>query len=48
MPYNWGFKGLSTGPSTNDITIDVGDPNTWCQETKACLVNISLASGKGV
>jgi formate dehydrogenase major subunit len=40
MPYNWGFKGLSTGPSTNNITIDVGDPNTWCQETKACLVNL--------
>lgn len=40
MPYNWGFKGLSTGPSTNLLTIDAGDPNTWCQETKACLVNL--------
>ena len=40
MPYNWGFKGLSTGPSTNNLTIDAGDPNTWCQETKACLVNL--------
>ncbi len=40
MPYNWGFKGLSTGPSTNYLTIDAGDPNTWCQETKACLVNL--------
>jgi len=44
MPYNWGFKGLSTGPSTNNITIDVGDPNTWCQETKACLVNVTPAA----
>jgi len=44
MPYNWGFKGLSTGPSTNQITIDVGDPNTWCQETKACLVNVVPAA----
>ncbi len=44
MPYNWGFKGLSTGPSTNYLTIDVGDPNTWCQETKACLVNVVKAS----
>jgi len=43
MPYNWGFKGLSTGPSTNHLTIDVGDPNTWCQETKACLVNLAKA-----
>jgi formate dehydrogenase major subunit len=44
MPYNWGFKGLSTGPSTNHLTIDVGDPNTWCQETKACLVNVVPAA----
>jgi len=44
MPYNWGFKGLSTGPSTNYLTIDVGDPNTWCQETKACLVNVQPAA----
>jgi formate dehydrogenase major subunit len=44
MPYNWGFKGLSTGPSTNDLTIDVGDPNTQTQETKACLVNVEKVS----
>jgi formate dehydrogenase major subunit len=46
MPYNWGFKGLSTGPSTNELTIDAGDPNVWCQETKACLVNVTLAGSK--
>jgi formate dehydrogenase major subunit len=44
MPYNWGFKGLSQGPSTNHLTIDAGDPNTWCQETKACLVNVVKAA----
>ena len=43
MPYNWGFKGLSQGPSTNLLTIDAGDPNTWIQETKACLVDIQKA-----
>ena len=43
MPYNWGFKGLSTGPSTNVLTIDAGDANTGCQETKACLVNVVKA-----
>jgi formate dehydrogenase major subunit len=43
MPYNWGFKGLSTGPSTNVLTIDAGDANTGCQETKACLVNVQKA-----
>ena len=40
MPYNWGYKGLSTAASTNLLTIDAGDPNTWIQETKACLVNV--------
>jgi formate dehydrogenase major subunit len=43
MPYNWGFKGLSQAASTNLITIDAGDPNTWIQETKACLVNMAKA-----
>ncbi len=43
MPYNWGYKGLSQAASTNLITIDAGDPNTWIQETKACLVNVQKA-----
>lgn len=43
MPYNWGFKGLSTAASTNLLTIDAGDPNTWIQETKACLVDVQRA-----
>ena len=43
MPYNWGFKGLSTAASTNLLSIDAGDPNTWIQETKACLINLSKA-----
>lgn len=40
MPYNWGYKGLSQAASTNLVTIDAGDPNTWIQETKACLINL--------
>jgi formate dehydrogenase major subunit len=40
MPYNWGFKGLSTGPSVNVLTIDAVDPGAGTQETKACLVNV--------
>ena len=40
MPYNWGFKGLSKGPSVNVLTIDAGDPGAGTQETKACLVNV--------
>jgi formate dehydrogenase major subunit len=43
MPYNWGYKGLSTGPSTNHLTIDAVDPGAGTQETKACLVNIVRA-----
>jgi formate dehydrogenase major subunit len=40
MPYNWGFQGLSTGPSVNHLTIDATDPGAGTQETKACLVNV--------
>jgi formate dehydrogenase major subunit len=57
MPYNWGYKGLSTGPSANVLTIDAGDPGAGTQETKACLVNVAkvqqgvaqagAAAGKG-
>ncbi|MBR1580002.1 MAG: formate dehydrogenase-N subunit alpha [Selenomonadaceae bacterium] len=43
MPYNWGFKGLSTGPSGNYITIDALDPNAQSQEFKACLIDIKKA-----
>ena len=43
MPYNWGYEGLSTGPSVNHLTIDAVDPGAGTQETKACLVNVSKA-----
>jgi formate dehydrogenase major subunit len=43
IPYNWGFKGLSTGPSVNELTIDAVDPGAGTQETKACLVNVVRA-----
>jgi len=47
MPYNWGFQGLSTGPSVNHLTIDATDPGAGTQETKACLVNVvKVAEGK--
>jgi formate dehydrogenase major subunit len=47
MPYCWGFKGLSTGPSVNDLTIDALDPVAGTQETKACLVNV-VKTGEAV
>jgi formate dehydrogenase major subunit len=40
MPYNWGYRGLSRGPSVNHLTIDAVDPGAGTQETKACLVNV--------
>ena len=40
MPYNWGFQGLSKGPSVNHLTIDATDPGAGTQESKACLVNV--------
>lgn len=43
MPYGFGYKGLSTGPSTNYLTCDALDPNTQEQEFKACLVNVEKA-----
>jgi formate dehydrogenase major subunit len=43
MPYNWGYSGLSTGPSVNHLTIDAMDPGAGTQETKACLVNVVKA-----
>ena len=47
MPYNWGFRGLSQGPSTNLLTIDAVDPGAGAQETKACLVNLERVAAGG-
>jgi formate dehydrogenase major subunit len=48
MPYNWGYQGLSTGPSVNHLTIDAVDPGAGTQETKACLVNVAKADARTV
>jgi formate dehydrogenase major subunit len=45
MPYNWGYSGLSSGPSVNHLTIDAVDPGAGTQETKACLVNLVKVNG---
>jgi formate dehydrogenase major subunit len=45
MPYNWGYQGLSQGPSVNHLTIDAGDPGAGTQETKACLVDVVKVEG---
>lgn len=40
MPWHWGFKGMSTGAVTNDLSPSVGDPNTTIPEYKAFLCNV--------
>jgi formate dehydrogenase major subunit len=40
MPWHWGYKGLSTGPSANELTIDAVDVTANIPEVKTCLCNI--------
>lgn len=43
MPWHWGFKGLSTGPSANLLTIDAVDVSAHIPEYKACLCMVEKA-----
>lgn len=40
IPWHWGNKGIVTGPSANDLTIDALDTNIKMPEFKACLCRI--------
>ncbi|MBC7223934.1 MAG: formate dehydrogenase, partial [Anaerolineae bacterium] len=40
MVWHFGWKGLATGPSANELTPHVGDANTMIPEYKAFLVDI--------
>jgi len=40
MPWHWGFKGLVTGASANDLTIDAVDVHANIPEYKVCLCSI--------
>ena len=40
IPWHWGYTGLSTGPSANELTPHVGDANTMIPEYKAFLVDV--------
>ncbi len=40
MPWHWGYCGLVTGGSANELTPAIGDANTMIPETKAFLCNI--------
>ena len=43
MPWHWGFRGISRGAVTNDLSPSVGDPNTTIPEYKAFLCNVRRA-----
>jgi len=43
MPWHYGWQGLATGASANDLTPHVGDGNTGIPEYKAFLVDIRKA-----
>lgn len=45
MPWHWGYIGLSTGDSANQLTPHVGDANTMIPEYKAFLCNIRKKGG---
>lgn len=40
IPWHWGYKGLSTGDSGNELTIHAGDANTMIPEFKGFLVDL--------
>lgn len=43
IPYSWGFAGLGTGATVNDLTPAIGDPTSLIPEYKAFLCNIRKA-----
>jgi formate dehydrogenase major subunit len=40
LPWHWGYNGLVTGDSTNDLGVISGDPNVSIQESKAFTCNV--------
>ena len=40
MPWHWGYSGLVTGGSANELTPAIGDANTMIPETKAFLCDV--------
>jgi len=43
LPWNWGYSGLSTGDSGNQLSPRVGDPNTGIPEFRGFLCKVSKA-----
>lgn len=43
IPCHWGYQGMTTGSTANDLTAAVGDPNAMIPESKAFLCNVTRA-----
>lgn len=43
IPWHWGYSGMATGTTANDLTPSVGDANTQIPESKAFLCNVKKA-----
>ena len=46
LPWHYGWRGLATGDSANDLTPHVGDGNTMMPEYKAFLVDVHRKGGR--
>jgi len=46
IPWHWGYKGMVTGGSANELTPAIGDANTMIPETKAFLCNVRKTAKK--
>ncbi|WP_153189557.1 molybdopterin dinucleotide binding domain-containing protein [Pelotomaculum sp. FP] len=43
LPWHFGYQGIATGGTANDITPSVGDPNTMIPKSKAFICNVKKA-----
>jgi formate dehydrogenase major subunit len=47
LPWHWGYSGLNTGDSANDLLHLSGDPNTTIETTKALTCNVRAGRRAG-
>ncbi len=47
LPYHWGYSGIVTGSSANDLVSLVGDPNVSIEEAKAFTCNVRKGRLRG-
>lgn len=47
LPWHWGYAGISTGDSANDLGVLSGDPNVSIQESKAFSCDVRAGRRRG-